>query len=269
LPKASFATGPSRRNVGVVAVKAGPAGNVDPGTIIVAPSDIDDLLAGGGVTNRQATSGGSREVFTQISANDIEAAMASLTKDLDNQFDAWAAAPDDLPTGTTAFPATGQLGTPIPSVDPTTLVGKEQDTFPLSASATGTVVAVDTSQVDQIAADRISVNIPADHALQAGSVSSTHDGGQADGDLVDFRVMAKAAAIPVLDPAVLRDEIKGKPVAEARRLLERYGTVAIDTWPGFVGSIPTLDLRLDLKVAGAEGLPAPSGSPAAPSPSGS
>ena len=268
LPKASFATGPSRRNVGVVAVKAGPAGNVDPGTIIVAPSDIDDLLAGGGVTNRQATSGGSREVFIQVSAKDIEAAMASLTRVLDGQFDAWAAAPDDLPTGTTAFPATGQLGTPIPSVDPTTLVGKEQDTFPLSASATGTVVAVDTSQVDQIAADRISGNIPADHALQAGSVSSTHDGGQADGDLVDFRVTAKAAAIPVLDPAVLRDEIKGKAVAEARRLLERYGTVSIETWPGFVSSIPTLDLRLDLKVAGAEGLPGPSGSPSAPSPSG-
>ena len=142
------------------------------------------------------------------------------------------------PDGHDRLPGHGQLGTPIPSVDPTTLVGKEQDTFPLSATATGTVVAVDTSQVDQIAADRISVNIPADHALQAGSVSSTHDGGQADGDLVDFRVTAKAAAIPVLDPAVLRDEIKGKPVAEARRLLERYGTVAIDTWPGFVGVDP-------------------------------
>jgi hypothetical protein len=126
-------------------------------------------------------------VFTQVSAKDIEAAMASLTRDLETQFDAWAAAPDDLPTGTTAFPATGQLGTPIPSVDATTLVGKEQDTFQLAATATGTVVAVDTSQVDQIAADRISGNIPADHALQAGSVSSTHDGGQADGDLVDFR----------------------------------------------------------------------------------
>ena len=252
-----------------MAVKAGPAGNVDPGTIIVAPSDIDDLLAGGGVTNRQATSGGSREVFTQVSAKRYRGGDGQPDRGPRRPVRCLGRRPDDLPTGTTAFPATGQLGTPIPSVDPTTLVGKEQDTFPLSASATGTVVAVDTSQVDQIAADRISVNIPADHALQAGSVSSTHDGGQADGDLVDFRVTAKAAAIPVLDPAVLRDEIKGKPVAEARRLLERYGTVAIDTWPGFVGSIPTLDLRLDLKVAGAEGLPAPSGSPVAPSPSGS
>ena len=274
LPKASFATGPSRRNAGIVAVKAGPAGNVDPGTIIVAPADIADLLAGGGVTNRQATTGGSREVFTQVSDKDIEAAMASLTKDLNTQFDAWAAAPDDLPQGTTAFPATGQLSTPIPSVDPSTLVGKEQDTFELAATATGTVVAVDTSQVDQIAAQRISANMPVEHALQAGSVSASHDGGQADGDLVDFRVTAKAAAIPILDPARLRDEIRGKPVAEARQLLERYGTVAIDTWPGFVTSIPTLDFRLDLRVAGAEGGPVPSSGPVAspsggPAPSGS
>ena len=54
--------------------------------------------------------GGKREEFTQVSQSDIDAAMASLTKDLDAQFDAWAAAPDDLPPGTTAFPATGQLG---------------------------------------------------------------------------------------------------------------------------------------------------------------
>ncbi len=95
-------------------------------------------------------------------------------------------------------------------------------------------------------------------------MKSSHDGGQADGDLVDFRVTANAAAIPNLDPAALRDEIKGRSVDEAKQILGRYGTVTIDTWPGFVSSIPTLDFRLDLKVAGAS----PGASPS-PGPSGS
>src|SRR6185295_16564850 len=118
----------------------------------------------------------------------IDAALASLNKDLNAQFDAWTAAPDDLPAGATAFPATGQLGTPVPSVDPSTLIDVEEPTFQLGATATGTVVAVDPSQVDQVAAERITANIPDERALQPGSIKSTHDGGQADGDLIDFRV---------------------------------------------------------------------------------
>jgi hypothetical protein len=37
-------------------------------------------------------------------------------------------------------------------------------------------------------------------------------------------------------------------VAEARSHLESYGQVDIATWPDWVGAIPTLDLRLDLRV---------------------
>src|SRR5207342_1531675 len=119
------------------------------------------------------------------------------------QFDAWTAAPPDLPAGAIAFPATGHLGAPVPSVDPTSLINVEQATFPLGATATGTVVAVDPSQVDQVAAQRIAANLPADHVLKEGSITSSHDGGQADGDLIDFQVKASAAAIPVLDAAAL------------------------------------------------------------------
>ena len=267
VPRASFATGPSRKTVPISAVRAGPAGNVNPGTIIVEPTEIKDLLVS--VTNRDATKGGSREESPQINQKDVDAALVKLNRDLASQFDKWAAAPDDLPTGTTAFPATGRLGTPTPSVDPATLVGQEVPTFRLEASATGTVVAVDTALIDSVAAGRMSANVPAEHTLKAGSVVAHNDGGAADGDLVDFRVTARAEAIPSLVAATLRDQIKGKSVAEARRLLERYGTVSISTWPSFVSSIPTLDARLDLTVTGLDGAPGgaspkPASSPGAP-----
>ncbi len=261
IPKASFTTGPSLKDVPITAVRAGPASNVDPGTIIVLPADIKDLLIT--VTNRDATSGGSRQESPEVSQKDVDAAIVQLGKDLAAQFDTWAAAPDDLPDGSTAFPATGHLGTPVATPDPATLVGLEQPTFQLAATATGTVVAVDTKLIDQVAAGRIAANVPSEHALKDGSVTSKHDGGQADGDLIDFRVTANAQAIPVLDAAVLREQIKGKSVVDAKRLLERYGSVTISTWPGFVSSIPTLDARLDLTVTGLDGSspgPAPSAS---------
>jgi hypothetical protein len=250
------------RDVRSRAARAGPGGNVGAGTVSVVPPSLNSVVIK--VSNPAAMTGGRRDVFPKVQQKDIDAAMASLTKDLQAQFDAWVAAPDGVPPGSTVFPATGKLGTPVPSVDPGTIVDVEEKTFQLGATATGTVVAVDPKLIDQVAAERIAASVPAEHTLQSGSVKSSHDGGQADGDLVDFRVTANAAAIPNLDPAALRDEIKGRSVDEAKQILGRYGTVAIDTWPGFVSSIPTLDFRLDLKVAGAS----PGTSPS-PGPSGS
>ena len=250
------------RTVGSRAVKAGPSGNVGAGTVTVVPTSFNsDAIR---VSNPAAMTGGKRQVFPKVLQKDIDAAMASLTKDLQAQFDAWVGAPDGVPPGATVFPATGKLGTSVPSVDPGTIVDVEEKTFQLGATATGTVVAVDPKLVDQVAAERIAGSVPAEHTLQPGSVKSSHDGGQADGDLVDFRVTANAAAIPTLDPAALRDEIKGRSVDEAKQILGRYGTVAIDTWPGFVSSIPTFDFRLDLRVEGQDAGPSPS-----PGPSGS
>ena len=116
--------------------------------------------------------GGTREEFTRVSAKDVTAALASLTKDLKGQFDTWLAAPDELPAGSTVFAATGKLSTPTPNVDPATLINVEEPTFQLGATATGTVVAVDASLVEQVATERISGSVPPDHRLVPGTVRS-------------------------------------------------------------------------------------------------
>jgi baseplate J-like protein len=248
------------RDVAARAVKAGPSGNVGPGTVRVVPSSYNSVVIK--VNNPAAMTGGKRDEFTRVQQSDLDAALAQLTTDLGTQFASWAAAPDELPQGATAFPATGRLGTPVPSVDPSTLIDIEQPTFQLAATATGTVVAVDTSQVETIAQERIATQVPAGRRLRDGSVSAQPDSGSAVGELVAFRVTAAGEAITVLDPAALREAIKGRSVDEARSILGRYGAVSIATWPGFVSSIPTIDARLDLTVAGdgAVSSPAPSGS---------
>ena len=255
------------RVVAARAVKAGPSGNVGAGSVTVVPSNLNSVVIK--VTNPAAMTGGKRDEFTRVQQSDIDAALAQLTSDIGAQFTSWEAAPDALPQGATAFPATGKLGSVVPSVDPSTLIDVEQPTFQLAATSTGTVVAVDTSQIVRIAQERIAAQVPAERTLRDGSVTAQHDTGSADGELVDFRVTAAGQAIPVLDPNALREAIKGRSVDEARSILGRYGTVRIDTWPGFVSSIPTLDARLDLTVAvdGAVSSPAPSGgAPSSPAP---
>ncbi len=252
------------RDVPGTAVKAGPEGNVAAGAVKVVPGSLNSVVVK--VTNPAAMAGGTREEFTRVSQKDVTAALASLTKDLNGQFAAWLAAPEELPAGSTVFTATGKLSQPIPDVDPSTLINVEEPTFQLGATATGTVVAVDASLVEQVATERISGSVPAEHRLVPGSVKVSADQGQADGDLVDFRVTASAAAIPLLDPAVLRDAIRGRPVEEAERILKQYGEVTIRTWPGFVTSIPSLDGRIDLTVAGDQGDAGSSPTPGASSP---
>ena len=216
------------------------------------------------MTNPQRTTGGKREEFTRVQQKDIDAALASLTEQVGAQFDGLGGRAERLAPGHDALPGNEQARPDRP-------VGRSEhadrrrgaDTFQLGATATGTVVAVDTSPIEQVARQRIAGQVPhgADPAGRARSRSSTTR-GTADGELVDFRVTAAGQAIAVLDPAALREEIKGKSVDEARSILGRYGTVTISTWPGFVSSIPTIDARLDLTVGGdgAASSPAPSSS---------
>ncbi|MDP9483325.1 MAG: baseplate J/gp47 family protein [Chloroflexota bacterium] len=247
------------RDVAARAVRAGPSGNVGAGTVRVVPSSYNSVVIK--VNNPAAMTGGKRDEFTRVQQSDVDTAIAQLTTDIGVQFASWAAAPDQLPPGATSFPATGKLGPAVPSVDPSTLIDVEQPTFQLAATATGTVVAVDTSQIAGIAQERIAAQVPAERRLRDGSVTAQHDSGSADGELVDFRVTAAGEAISVLDPNSLREAIKGRSVEEARGILDGYGTVSIVTWPGFVSSIPTIDARLDLTVAadGPASSPVPSG----------
>ncbi len=247
----------------IQALRAGPAGNVEANSITRGPdSFVSNLIA---VTNPDPTTGGKREEFARVSQKDIDAAKAALTKQVQDQFGAWAKAPDELAGGATAFPATAAMAEPLPTPDPATLLNVEEPVFQLQLDASGTVVAVDTALVEQVAAERIKGSITAGHSLQEGSVAVTIGEGQADGDIVGFRASASAATIPTLDPAQLRAEIKGRPVDEARRILSQYGTVTIDTWPGFASTIPTLDARLELTIGGIAGTaasPSPGGTPA-------
>ena len=129
------------------------------------------------------------------------------------------------------------------------MVGKEQATFDLALTATGTVNAVSEAQLEQVATERLKAAVPAGYTLFPESVKTTVGTATVAGGKISAPVEASGQMARQLDEAALLAQVKGKTVAEANAILAPYGTVTIDTWPFYVSSIPTLDGRVTLTVA--------------------
>jgi Baseplate J-like protein len=232
--------------VGITAVKGGSSGNVPAGAIDQLPPGFQAFVYS--VTNAAATTGGTSTSTTIIQKSDTDAAVASLTKGLKQQFAAWLLNPDGLPPGSTAYPKTGVLSTASADTDPSTLVGLNQATFQLTMTATGTETAVDQATVSALAVTRIQAEVSPGYKLVPDSEKVTFGPTQFDGQVVVFPTTVVASQIRQLDPETLRQLVQGKSVDEARTILSDYGTVDIQTWPGFVSSISSLAWRLDLTI---------------------
>ncbi len=264
VPRAQFQHGfrPGVASVGVSAVTAGTGGNVAAGAINQVPPGYSSVLLD--VTNPAATSGGTKTTTTQIQKKDTDAAVAGLTKDLRAQYTAWLAAPGGLAPGSTAFPKTGVLGPVTPDNDPATLIGVTQPSFDLTLTASGSETAVDQSTVSSLAAARVDSSVPTQFSLVTGSEKVTIGTPRTDGAAVIFPVTATANQVRQLDPDTLRQQVLGKSVDEARSILAPDGTVDIQTWPGFVGTIPGLAWRLTLTIDTSAARTSPSSPVASP-----
>ena len=219
-----------------------------------APSDPN-----GPVTNRHATTGGTREVFTRVQQADIDAAMASLTKDLQSQFAAWVAAPDDLPHGRDRLPGDGQARDAGP--DGRSVHARQRRGGDLPARRDG------DRHGRRRRHQRRSTRSPRSGSRSTSRPTTPSRTARSRRPTTTVRPTASwstsgsrrtAPPSPSSTRPPCATSIKGKSVDEARQILGRYGTVTIDTWPGFVSSIPTLDFRLDLTVNGANGAASPS-----------
>jgi hypothetical protein len=250
---------PSSATVKVTAVKAGPEGNVEPNTILVIPRGEDPLTLD--VTNPDATSGGKRDEFPRVSQADLDAATAALRSQLTSQFQTRLTDPALAGSDTTVFPETGQLGEPEFSVDPASLLGHEVATFDLAADATGTVLGVDESTVGSVATADIATHVEPGYALVDGSSTVEPSPGVVERGVITFPVTITAKEQLALDVNAIEAEIRGKTLEDAQAILARYGAARVSVWPDWVGTIPTLDARVEVIVAGATGGPAPSGAP--------
>jgi Baseplate J-like protein len=241
---------PASASVDVTAVNAGPAGNVEPNTIVVIPRGEDPLTLD--VTNPDATHGGKRDEFPRVSQDDIDKAMATLRDQLNTSFQQKVADPALAADGTTVFQETAVLGEPTFSVDPATLLGDEVPTFELGATATGTVLAVDEAAVNAVAAADIATHVQPGHTLVDGSSEVRPSQGVVENGLITFPVVITARQVLDLDTGAIENEIRGKSLAEAQTILQRYGTAEVSVWPDWVSTIPTLDARVEVRTTAGE-----------------
>jgi hypothetical protein len=230
---------PGQASVRIEAAKVGTAGNVAPGTITrVPPGENGTLLD---VRNPAATTGGDRNESPRVSQEDVDVAVADLTKDLETQMAAALADPATAPAGTTLIEETAAMGKVKATPALTNLVGKTVQTFDLALTATGQVIAVDTGVLEPLAASALAAAVPEGAVLFPESVRTTVGKPTVDGGVVSFEIGATGEAWRPLDEAALLATVRGRSVLEAEDALARYGKVTVDVWPFYVATIPEGD----------------------------
>ncbi|MGH3075492.1 MAG: baseplate J/gp47 family protein, partial [Gaiellales bacterium] len=250
---------PGTASVKVEAVAAGPAGNVAAKAIDKVPAGEDASLLT--VANAAATGGGTHTETLQVKQEDVDTALAALTTTLQGQLETAIAAPGTAPAGATLIAETASLGETQATPATGGLVGTKAATFALALKATGTVLALQGAPLQTMADEILQAAIPGGSQLVPGSVQRDVGTPTVQGGVVTLVIRVSARAWRSLDADALLASVKGRTVAEARRLLETEGTVTIDTWPGYVDTIPTLEGHATLTVLS----PVPVVSPA-PSP---
>ena len=238
---------PGRASTGVQAVAPGPGGNVPAHAIAVAPTRLQAFQVS--VDNAAATTGGTRTVTKVISQQDYDAAVKQLGSRIAAQLSTAAANPSLAPAGTTVIPATASLGAVTTAPAATALVGTQNASFQLTATATGTVVAVSQQPLAGLAASRLEQQVPSGWSLFPDSIRTTVSDASVQDGHVTFTVTAQGERWHPVGAAALLAQVKGRSVADARAILQQYGEVSISTWPSFVSTIPTLDFRVSLTVA--------------------
>jgi hypothetical protein len=178
----------------------------------------------------------------------VDGAIEQLTAALTAAFEARLLDPAIAPPGATVFAETAVLGEPTPTVDIEALVGQEIETFEVGLAATGTVLTVDAGPVTAIADELLRAMVDADHRLVADSIHVEVGPPVVSGQTITFSATATGEQIRVLDADALRALVIGKPLEEARAALAPFGDVELTAWPDWVGSVPTIADRVDLRI---------------------
>jgi Baseplate J-like protein len=230
----------------VIAVVKGTTGNVPAGSIVKEPSDLATF--GISVTNKQATTGGTREVTPKVQQSDIDAAEAAMWSKLDTSFQTAWKAPGAAPSGSRLFAESANLGVATCSPDPNGLLDQVAATFQLDCRATGSVTMADLTAVADLVKKRAGASVKSGYSLVDASLTTKTALGSLQGSALVLPVTAQGIQVPALDPDVLRAAIKGKSVDEAKVYLSQFGDVDISMFPGWSSTMPSFDFRLDIQI---------------------
>lgn len=251
-----FTVVPSTSTVAIEAVKPGPESNVGNNSITVVPEGENDRLLQ--VSNEEATSGGSHTESPEVSQQDVDAAIVTLTAAVAVELDRQVAAGVGVPPGIQIFDQNRIVGELEYATDPASLVGGTSP-VPLAAMAEGSVLGVDPGPIEDIAQARLQARVAEGWTLAPDSTSYDLGTPMLFGDVVTYPVTISATQVHDVDRAALLAQVRGLAIAEARSRLDDFGDVEISVWPDWVTTIPKNQERISFTLA--EPRPAPSPTP--------
>lgn len=239
--------------VGVVAAAAGPAGNVADAAIdTVLSQDADARLQGfpengqQRVTNPEATSGGVDEAGVRFTRADVTAAVDALTTNLRDQ------AANAVPEAPDVILVQADLAEPtIEGADD--LAGtRDQPEARIEGTLAWEAWTVDRTSVTEAARSRFLDDgnvVPDGHALHPDSVEVMVEGATFDDEVLVIDVTATGRSAAQIDAGEVVRRIGGLSSDEAEAALEDLGTANVELWPGWVGSVPSMAWRIEVRVA--------------------
>lgn len=238
--------------VAVEAAESGPDGNVGPERInVVVNENVDAQLRGfpenpePRVLNPGATSGGLEETGPRIRQADLDAAIESLREDVHGQV------ADALAERDEAIVVQPEPTEPtIEGADD--LVGVREEEATLEATLAWEAFAVDPAEVTKSARERIAADadaVPDGQVLLPDSIQISVEGASVEDGTMRVDVIATGRSAAEIDRAEVVDRIVGRTAAEAKAALADLGEVTVELWPGWVGTVPGAEWRIDLRVA--------------------
>ena len=238
---------PPRPNVEVEvrAARRGKDGNTGPGTITRVSKELDRQQIR--VTNPDRIEGGDRVIRKVVNRKDCDAARALLTQQLQEELVADANEPGT--PGLTRFPSSATFRDPVYTPDCAGLIDEAMDDFDLTAAVVGTVLEVDESLLVPTAQEHFALTQEPTTQIEPGSIVATRDGEPGvTADAITFPLAVTARVTKAWDASRIREEIAGRPVSEARDILNDYGEATIVMWPDFVPNVPTDVNRIALVI---------------------
>jgi hypothetical protein len=128
-------------------------------------------------------------------------------------------------------------------------------------------LSVDRDEVVALATERLLANgeiVPAGHELLPSATEVSIGAARRDGDALIVAVSVTGASTPTVDRDEVIARVRGRSAEEARAALSDIGEATVDLWPGWVGSVPGLDWRIEVVIGGEGDIPPPSSSSASP-----
>jgi hypothetical protein len=231
----------------------GPTGNVEAGAIdVVVNPSVDAQLRGfpenpeRRVENAEPTSGGADESGTEITQDDVDAAVQALTADLRGRVD------DALSEHADAVVAQPEAADPrLEGLED--LVGtRDEPEATISGRLRWAAVVADPNEVIEAARQQLAEDasvVPSGHALLPESIDIEIGEASLAGDSMRVDVTARGESAAQFDGTEVAALVAGLSKEEAEAALAELGNATVELWPDWVTSVPTMGWRIEVRVA--------------------